>query len=158
MDKGIVYVGMDLGTFKTSVASSTGLRDVLFSAVGWPKDQIARTMLGREVVFGKDLVEHRLALDVVRPFEKGVLKYNAHTDTGLPADRITKHKEAARLLVEHAVALTRPPKGMPVYGVIGAPSRASIVNKKVILEAARSSFDAVMIVSEPFTIAYGMNR
>jgi len=76
----------------------------------------------------------------------------------LHQEAMDNYREAARLLVEHAVALTRPPKGMPIYGVIGAPSRASIVNKKVLLEAARTSFDAVMIVSEPFAIAYGMNR
>src|SRR3954453_20830668 len=98
MDKGTVYVGMDLGTFKTSVASSTGIRDVLQTAVGWPRDHVARTMLGRDVVFGKDVVEHRLALNVVRPFEKGVLKYNNVKDAGVnPAD-VERHKQAAQLL------------------------------------------------------------
>lgn len=158
MNKGVVYVGMDLGTFKTSVASSAGVRDVVYSAVGWPKDQVARAMLGREIVFGQDVVVHRLALDVVRPFEKGVLKYNTYADAGVPADRVERHKEAARLLVEHAINLTRPPYGAPVYGVIGAPARASVVNKQALLEAADGAFDAVLIVSEPFTIAYGMNR
>ena len=113
MDSNIVYVGMDLGTFKTSVASSTGTRDVIPSAVGWPRDHIARAMLGRDVVFGKDVLEHRFAMNVVRPFEKGVLKYNDADAAGVPLDQIDRHRKAARLLVKHAVALTRPPQGRP---------------------------------------------
>lgn len=158
MDKGVVYIGMDLGTFKTSVASSTGARDVLPSAVGWPRDHVARALLGRAVVFGKELQEHRLALHIVRPFEKGALKYNGLQETGVNTSAVDKHKEAARLLVEHAVALTRPPKDLPRFGVIGVPSRANLQNKQVVLEAAQTAFDAVMVVPEPFTIAYGMNR
>lgn len=154
----IIYIGMDLGTYKTSVASSTGTRDTFLSAVGWPKDQIARRMLRRDVVIGNDTVEHRLALDVVRPFEKGVLKYMNHQEVGVAAETIDQHKEAARVLCQHAVAQVRPPKGTAVYGVIGAPSRASRLNKKVLIEVAKGAFDAVLIVSEPFTIAYGMNR
>lgn len=157
MDK-VVYIGMDLGTFKTSVASSAGVRDVIQTAVGWPKDHISRAMLGRDVVFGKDLVEHRLALNVVRPFEKGMLKYTHEDGEGIDADHLDRCREAARLVVKHAVGLTRPAAGLPVYGIIGAPSRASLANKRVIVEAARDTFDGVMVVPEPFTIAYGMNR
>jgi rod shape-determining protein MreB and related proteins len=158
MDKQILHIGMDLGTYKTSVASSIGTRDTFLSAVGWPKDQIARRMLGRDVVLGNDTIEHRLALDVVRPFEKGVLKYCHHQEVGVAAETIERHKEAARLLCQHAIEQVRPPKGTTVYGVIGAPSRASKLNKRVLIEVAEGAFDAVLIVSEPFTIAYGLNR
>ena len=123
-----VYVGMDLGTYKTSVASSTGYRDVLQTAVGWPKDHIARTMLGRDVVFGKDLVEHRLALEVVRPFEKGALKYVDSAAAGMTEKQVQKHILATKLVIEYAVNLMQPEPGRPVYGVIGVPSRASLKN------------------------------
>ena len=158
MSKEIFYVGMDLGSFKTSVASSTGVRDELHSAVGWPKDHYAQDMFGSDVVFGKDLIEHRLALEVVRPFEKGVFKYNTIEECGLNPEDVKKHREAARLLVNHAVSLTRPAEGAAIYGVIGCPSKASVANKQVILEAAQGAFDAVVIVPEPFTLAYSLSR
>ena len=157
MDSQPAFIGMDLGTFKTSVVSSNGIRDSLFSAVGWPKDHVARAILGRDVVFGTDVVEKRLALKVCRPFERGALKFLDSTDSGVAEEKIAEHTEAARLLIKHAVELTRPKSGAPVFGVIGAPSRASIINKKFIMDVASDAFDAVVIAPEPFTVAYGMN-
>lgn len=156
MTQNVMYIGMDLGTFKTSVASSTGRREVLQTAVGWPKDHVARTMLGRDMIFGKDVNEHRLALNIVRPFEKGMLKYGDQAKAGVDEKQIERHKAAAKLIVDHAVALMQPPAGVPVYGVIGAPARASVQNKQFLLEATRDAFEAAVIVSEPFTVAYGM--
>ena len=153
-----VFVGMDLGTFKTSVASSTGLRDVMQTAVGWPKDHVARTLLGRDLVFGKDIVDHRLALDVVRPFEKGALKYVDGKSAGMNDQQIQKHADATRLVVEYAVKMVHRETDRPVYGVIGVPSRANALNKKFILDAVDGIFESVAVVSEPFTIAYGLNR
>lgn len=153
-----VFIGMDLGTFKTSVASSTGLRDVMHTAVGWPKDHVARTMLGRDLVFGQDLVDHRLALDVVRPFEKGALKYMDGKTAGLSEAQVKKHADATRLVVEYAVKMVNREPGRPAYGVIGVPARANALNKKFILDAVDGAFESVAVVSEPFTIAYGMNR
>ena len=160
MDKDLVHIGMDLGTFKTSVASSTGLRDVLQTAVGWPKDHFARTLLGRDVVFGKDLVEHRLALNVVRPFEKGVFKYNNIQECGLRPEDVRKHQEAASILLGGTCGGfdEAAPRSADLRKSSVAPSRAKVANKQVILEAAKGVFDAVMIVPEPFTIAYSMNR
>ncbi len=76
MDAEITFIGMDLGSFKTSVTCSNGRRDVLPTAVGWPKDDVARAKLGGEVVFGKAIRRRRIILDVMRPFEHGLLKYN----------------------------------------------------------------------------------
>jgi rod shape-determining protein MreB len=41
--------------------------------------------------------------------------------------------------------------------VIGAPAQASIHNKEAIIEAARASVDSVMLCSEPFAVAYGLD-
>lgn len=158
MNHPITYIGMDLGTFKTSVASANGKRTMVPSAVGWPKDRVARALLGRDVIFGEEIWTHRSALNVVRPFQRGTLKYIDGADAGFGPDDIARHKEAAELLVKHAVSTTEPASHGPIYGVIGAPSRATILNKQVIIDAARSTLDAVMVVAEPFTIAYGMDR
>ena len=158
MDQGINYIGVDFGTFKTSAACSNGRREMLPTAVGWPKDHVARTMLGRDVIFGKEIQDFRLALNVVRPFERGVLKYVEQSEADMDGTKSDAHKEAAKLMLEHVVSQMRPTADQPIYGVIGAPSRASIKNKQVLLDAAKDAFDAVVIVSEPFTIAYGMNQ
>jgi rod shape-determining protein MreB len=93
----------------------------------------------------------------VRPFEKGALKYAENKESGLSSEQIAKHKEAAKELVRHAVQMARPEKGSLVYGVIGAPARAAIHAKSEIMAACKGVYDAVMIVSEPFAVAYGMN-
>lgn len=156
MTRETIFVGMDLGTFKTSVMASNARRASMFTAVGWPRDHVARAMLGRDVVFGEDTVHQRLALDVVRPFAKGALKYHGVTLESVA--EIERCKRAASLLVKHAVARMEPPAGATIYGVLGVPSRASTENKQVVIEAAREAFDAVVVAAEPFTVAYGMGK
>jgi rod shape-determining protein MreB and related proteins len=155
---GVLYLGMDLGCYKTSIAATNGSRETVYSIVGWPKDPVSRKMLGKDIVFGNEAYQHRLALDTVRPFEKGALKYADNAAAGIATERLAKYKEAARELVKYCVSLARPPVGTLVYGVIGSPARASILNKQALMDACKGVFEAVMIVSEPFAVAYGMNQ
>jgi rod shape-determining protein MreB len=156
--EGILLVGMDLGCYKTSIAATNGVREHVHSIVGWPKDPVARKLIGKDVVVGDEAYKHRLALETIRPFEMGALKFTEATETGIPADQVDRYREAARELVKYTVRLCRPPKGTLVHGVIGAPATASVQNKKQLIDACKGSFDSVMIVSEPFAVAYGMDK
>lgn len=158
MPPSTVFVGMDFGSFKTSIVSSQGRRATMHTAVGWAKDHVSRAMLGCEVIVGKNVFEQRMALDVVRPFAKGALKYLGSEEVGVSQEDVPRRKEAARLIVEEAVRKLEIPDGSSVYGVVGAPSRAGVGSKRLITEAVLGVFDAVMIVAEPFAVAYGMDR
>lgn len=151
-------VGLDFGSFKTSITASNGRRDTIRTAVGWPRDHIARALLGTDVVFGERLMEVEVALDIVRPFANGALKYNPLPETGDSVKDHDQRCEAARLVLEHALSLVEPPDDVPIYAVIGAPSRATIENKRVLTESARGIFDCIAIVAEPFAVAYGMKQ
>ena len=152
------FVGIDFGTFKTAIAASNGRRETLPTAVGWPKDHVARTILGRDYVFGEGIAEDELALDVVRPFAKGALKYVSQSEAGISDESGDRCREAAQLILQHAVSLVEPPVGTPIFAVIGAPSRATTVSKHILIEAAQGAFEALAIVAEPFLVAYSTKR
>ena len=78
--QGVLYIGIDLGTSRTSVAASNGVRETVWSYVGYPKDVVSRKLLKKDKLFGKEAVEKRLSLDLYRPFEKGVIKFTAGED------------------------------------------------------------------------------
>jgi rod shape-determining protein MreB len=155
---GVLYIGMDLGCYKTSVAATNGTREIVYSIVGWPKDPVSRKMLGKDIIFGSEAYRHRLALDTVRPFERGALKYLDNVAAGIPKEKLGRYQQAARELVKHVVSLCRAPQGTLLYGVIGSPARASILNKQALMDACAGTFESVMIVSEPFAVAYGLNQ
>jgi rod shape-determining protein MreB len=154
--RGVLYIGIDLGTSRTAVATSTGIRASVSSFVGYPKDMVARKALGRDVLFGDDALRHRLSLDLYRPLEHGVIKYSDGAD-GASDLEVTRNMQSARDLIQHAVSLARPRGGELIYGVIGCPAQASIRNKQCIIEAAREVLDSVVICSEPFAVAYGLD-
>ncbi|MFO0982665.1 MAG: MamK family actin-like protein [Planctomycetota bacterium] len=154
-EQGVLYIGMDLGTSRTSIAASNGVRETVYSVVGYPKDIVARKLLKAEVLFGTEALAKRLSLDLYRPLEKGVIKYS---DNGIDSPEAKANMRAAKDLVKHAIALAKPRKDELIYGVIGCPAEGSIKNKQAIIEAAREVLDSVMICSEPFSVAYGLDR
>ncbi|HLU49473.1 MAG TPA: hypothetical protein VK116_15355, partial [Planctomycetota bacterium] len=67
-----VYLGIDLGTSRTSVTTSTGVRETVWSYVGYPRDHVARKKFGgRDVIFGREAVENRMSLNLIRPLAGG---------------------------------------------------------------------------------------
>jgi len=144
-----LLVGIDLGTSRASIASSNSVREVVPTYVGYPKDNISEELLGVEPLFGELALKHRLSVELIRPLAHGIIRDGNGKGNN-------KNLVAAQQLVRHLLELTRPKPGQPVYGVIGAPARASIASKRVLIDAARGILDAVMIVSEPFAVAYGL--
>ena len=149
-DHGVLYLGVDLGTSRTSVSASNGVRETIASYVGYPKDVVSKKLLKRDVLFGEDAIQNRLALNLFRPLAHGVI----HASDGAPEDANLK---AATDLIGEIIRRAQPRKDELVYAVIGAPAQASMRNKEAILEAARASVDSVMLCSEPFSVAYGLD-
>ena len=151
-NEGVLYLGIDLGTSRTSVSASNGVRETVSSYVGYPKDVVSQKLLKKDVLFGEEARTKRLSLDFYRPLEHGVLK--ASGKTGKEAEG---NLRAAADLIGEIIRLARPRKDELIYAVIGAPAQASIQNNEAILEAARASVDSVMLCSEPFAVAYGLD-
>ncbi|MDP6763884.1 MAG: MamK family actin-like protein [Planctomycetota bacterium] len=151
-EAGVLYVGIDLGTSRTSVAASNGVRVTLASFVGYPKDVVSKKLLKQDVLYGDDAIEHRLSLDLYRPLEHGVLKVTSEV-----AAENEGNLRASRDLLVEAIRRARPRRDELVYAVIGAPAQASITSKNAIIDIARECVDSVMLCSEPFAVAYGQD-
>jgi rod shape-determining protein MreB len=146
-----VFLGIDLGTSRTSVTASTGFRATVWSYVGYPKDHVAKKKMGgREIIYGKEALDNRMSLNLMRPLAGGSIKVRGARDT-------SETKKAVRDLVEHVVSLVKVPKGSTIYAVIGAPAEASVEGRATILEAAANCIDSVIVTSEPFAVAYGLD-
>lgn len=154
-----LYVGIDLGTSRSSIAASNGIRAVVPSVVGWPKDSIAKKLLKVPVLVGQDAMNNRLCLDLVYPLQHGVIRGSGSAKDDEQAQvEMEKSLAAAREILMYLVKEVKPESGQMVYGVIGAPAQASVQNKKALIQAAEGILDAVIVVSEPFSVAYGLDR
>jgi rod shape-determining protein MreB and related proteins len=151
-ENGVLYLGIDLGTSRTSVASSNGQRVTVSSHVGYPKDVVSKKLLKKDVLFGDEAVEHRLSCRFYRPLAAGVLKLSNNT-----TEDVEGNMKAAADLIREIIRQAKPRKDELVYAVIGVPAQAAIHHKDAIIKAARESVDSVMLCSEPFSVAYGLD-
>lgn len=148
---GTLHVGIDLGTSRSAVSGSNKERHVVESFVGWPMDLVARKVLKREVLIGREALEHRTMLDLHRPLEHGLIKEGSERD-----------ERAVRELLRHLLVLAgvtpETRKGLTVRAVVGVPAEAMRINKQSLRHALKGLVDNLMIVSEPFSVAYGIDE
>ena len=145
-----LHVGIDLGTSRSAISASNGERFVVDSFVGWPVDMVARKVLKRNVLIGHDAVANRTMLDLHRPLERGLLKEGSDKDV-----------EAVRELLRHLLGLVGVTNGKAsgsgVRAVVGVPAAALRTNKQYLRNTMKGIVDSLMIVSEPFAVAYGLD-
>ena len=145
----ILNVGIDLGTSRSAISASNGERFVVDSFVGWPIDMVARKVLKRDVLIGHEAVANRTMLDLHRPLERGLLKEGSEKDV-----------EAVRELLRHLlrlVGINGAADAANVRAVVGVPAAALRTNKQYLRNSMKGIVDSLLIVSEPFAVAYGLD-
>ncbi len=149
-NKNEIFVGIDLGTSQSSISTSDGEHHMVESFVGWPVDMVAKKVLKQEVLVGRDALENRRMLDLHRPLERGLLKEGSEKDVLAVRELISHLMEVSGVAKAHA-------DGAKVRAVIGVPAEALRVNRQHLREAIRGFVDHLIIVSEPFAVAYSLD-
>ncbi len=146
-EEDILNIGIDLGTSRSAISASNGIKNWMESFVGWPKDFVAKKVLGKEVLFGEEALENQLSLNIYRPLERGVIKDDS------------QYSEAAvKELIRHLIDMAKAQNGYKkTRAIVGVPPRSFNANKLAIKKLVSDFADAIMLVSEPFSVAYGIN-
>ena len=141
-----LYIGIDLGTFQSTISASNGTNESIQTIVGKPKDPIARNFLKRDTLFGKDALKNKLACNLYYPLSAGVAQDDEN------------NLAAAKSFVTHLVETVDPEEYDEVFGVICSPSHISFVDKSNLVSILRGQVNAIMVVSEPFAVAFGLDQ
>jgi rod shape-determining protein MreB and related proteins len=141
------YCGIDVGTSRTSISTSTGKRLTVESCIGYPKDMIAQKRLKKPYVLGKEALDNRLAVDLIYPLGDGVLHSDPRAIDGMG--------KILSALVD--IVIPDRKEDDIIYAAVGTPAQASIDNNKDLIKVCSGVVDKVLIVSEPFAVAYGMD-
>ena len=143
----ILSVGIDLGTSQSAIATSADARHVVDSYVGWPVDMVAKKVVKKPVLIGAEALENRSLLDLHRPLEQGLIKEGSEKDIA-----------AVKEILGHLIGLaTEGDKERKTRAVVGVPAETLRVNKQQLRQVMRGMVDALIIVSEPFAVAYGID-
>lgn len=145
----ILSVGIDLGTSQSAIATSADARHVVDSYVGWPVDMVAKKVVKKPVLIGAEALENRSLLDLHRPLEQGLIKEGSEKD-------IAAVKEILGHLIGLAVDNGGEEKERKVRAVVGVPAETLRVNKQQLRQVMKGMVDGLIIVSEPFAVAYGL--
>ena len=142
-------VGIDLGTSRSSISASNGERHVIDSYVGWPLDMVARKLIQKPLLVGREALDSRSMLDLRRPMERGLIKDGSKRD-----------EEAVQEILQHLITQTglkqKNKTRSKVRAVVGVPAEAFRNSKQRLRSAMEGVADSVMLVSEPFAVAYGL--
>ena len=141
-----LYIGIDLGTFQSTISASNGTNESVLTVVGKPKDPIARNFLKRDTLFGGDALKNKLACNLYYPLSAGVAQDDEN------------NLAAAKSFVTHLVEAVDPEEFDEVFGVICSPSHISFVDKSNLVSILRGQVNAIMVVSEPFAVAFGLDE
>jgi len=140
-------VGIDLGTSQSAIAASNDTRFVVDSYVGWPVDMVARKVVKKSVLIGEDALNNRSVLDLHRPLEQGLIKEGSEKDLA-----------AVKEILGHLIGLaSEGQKEQKVRAVVGVPAETMRVNKQQLRQILKGTVDSLIIVSEPFAVAYGID-
>ncbi len=143
----MMQVGIDLGTSQSAISVSSGKEAVVSSYVGWAVDIVARKALGKKILVGDEAIENRTMVELHRPLERGTVKEGSKKDL-----------EAVREIVTYLLnEVGVDPKKQSIRGVVGVPAEAMRVSKVHLRETLEGIIDRLLVISEPFAVAYGIN-
>ncbi|MCF6228533.1 MAG: hypothetical protein L3J82_07740, partial [Planctomycetes bacterium] len=57
--EGVLFVGIDLGTSRSAITASNGVRTCIDSIVAYPRDVISKKALGKDKLFGAQAWRHK---------------------------------------------------------------------------------------------------
>ena len=86
--------------------------------------------------------------------DKGVFKYHGKSSDGKPQNE--KEAKASVELLKYLLGLVEKKGGQKFFAVVGAPARSTRDDKQAVIDAAEGLVDSILVVSEPFLVAYSL--